>query len=214
MISELSYYMYIPLEFKRIRVSRVTFSLRHLFLYTYSVGSVLSCLLLIHHVHKCSYCGFISPHVYHVSSNHEIISTLDIRWPLVIHNIICTILSAYCLMCFIIAFTEDRDLFSTTTSSTGILRHAMFIYRMTKWYELLDTVFMILRHKRKQISFLHVFHHMSVPIIADYGYTQATWPAFTLIGSMNSFIHVIMYGYYGLTAFYPVRNFWSVNCWS
>ena len=131
----------------------------------------------------------------------------DLRWPLVIHNIICTILSAYCLMCFIIAFTEDRDLFSTTTSSTGILRHAMFIYWMTKWYELLDTVFMILRHKRKQISFLHVFHHMSVPIIADYGYTQATWPAFTLIGSMNSFIHVIMYGYYGLTAFYPVRNF-------
>ena len=91
-------------------------------------------------------------------------------------------------MCFIIAFTEDRDLFSTTTSSTGILRHAMFIYWMTKWYELLDTVFMILRHKRKQISFLHVFHHMSVPIIADYGYTQATWPAFTLIGSMNSFM--------------------------
>ena len=127
----------------------------------------------------------------------------DLRWPLVIHNIICTILSSYCLMCFIIAFTEDRDLFSTTTSSTGILRHAMFIYWMTKWYELLDTVFMILRHKRKQISFLHVFHHMSVPIIADYGYTQATWPAFTLIGSMN----VIMYGYYGLTAFYPVRNF-------
>lgn len=132
---------------------------------------------------------------------------LELRRPLVLHNIICTLLSGYCVAAFAVAFTEDGNPFRTTESEGGTLRHAIFVYWMTKWYELLDTVFMVLRHKKKQISFLHVFHHASVPIIADYGYTQACWPAFILIGIMNSFIHVIMYGYYGLTAFYPVRDF-------
>lgn len=136
----------------------------------------------------------------------KLFKPLDLRWPLVIHNIVCTLLSAYCVAVFAVAFTENGDLFSTTTNE-GTLRHAIFIYWMTKWYELLDTVFMVLRHKKSQISFLHVFHHASVPILADYAYNQACWPAFILIGSMNSFIHVVMYGYYGLTAFYPLRNF-------
>ena len=131
---------------------------------------------------------------------------LNLRWPLVIHNIICTFLSGYCVIVFAIAFTEDSDLFSTTHNE-GTLRHAILVYWMTKWYELLDTVFMVLRHKKNQISFLHVFHHASVPMLADYGYNQACWPAFILIGAMNSFIHVVMYGYYGLTAFYPLRDF-------
>ena len=131
---------------------------------------------------------------------------LDLRWPLVLHNIICTALSAYCVAAFAFAFSEDANFFSTTANE-GTLRHAIFAYWMTKWYELLDTVFMVLRHKKKQISFLHVFHHASVPIIADYGYTQACWPAFIPVGTLNSFIHVIMYGYYGLTAFYPVSDF-------
>ena len=131
---------------------------------------------------------------------------LDLRWPLVLHNIICTVLSGYCMVWFTISFAEDTDIFSTTPNE-GVLKHAIFVYWMTKWYELLDTVFMVLRHKKQQISFLHVFHHASVPLLADYGYSLACWPAFIPLGVLNSFIHVIMYGYYGLTAFYPVRNF-------
>lgn len=131
---------------------------------------------------------------------------LDLRSPLVLHNIICTALSAYCIVCFVAAFSEDSNIFSTK-SKNGVLKHGMFVYWMTKLYELLDTVFMVLRHKKKQISFLHVFHHASVPLIVDYAYNQACWPAFLLVGIMNSSIHIVMYGYYGLTAFYPVRDF-------
>ena len=37
-----------------------------------------------------------------------------------------------------------------------LLKYAMFVYLITKYTELLDTVIMILRHRRRQISFLHV----------------------------------------------------------
>ena len=66
---------------------------------------------------------------------------------------------------------------------------------------------MVLRHKKKQISFLHVFHHFTIVLIADYGYHHAPWPAIIPIGSLNSFVHIVMYGYYGLTAFYPLTEF-------
>jgi len=36
------------------------------------------------------------------------------------------------------------------------VKHAFFVYLITKHLELLDTVFMILRHRQRQITFLHV----------------------------------------------------------
>ena len=48
-------------------------------------------------------------------------------------------------------------------------RLAFRIYFYSKIIELLDTVFMILRHKRRQISFLHVFHHASMVLLCDFG---------------------------------------------
>lgn len=126
--------------------------------------------------------------------------------PLILHNVICTALSAYCVVCFSLAFIEDSDLFSLQPRE-GILKHSIFVYWMTKCYELLDTVFMVLRHKKNQISFLHVFHHATLPLLIDYAYNETCYSGIIVLGVMNSFIHVLMYGYYGLTAFYPLEYF-------
>jgi len=42
------------------------------------------------------------------------------------------------------------------------------MYAFTKLLELMDTVFMILRHKTRQITFLHVFHHSSMLLLVAY----------------------------------------------
>ena len=118
----------------------------------------------------------------------------------------CSALSLYSLSCFLLAFTNNADIFSTQEGGS-ILKHAILVFWMSKWYELLDTVFMILRHKKRQISFLHVFHHSTVPIVADYAYNHAPWPALLPMGALNSFVHVVMYGYYGVTAIYPLKEF-------
>lgn len=81
------------------------------------------------------------------------------------------------------------------------------VYWFSKLYELLDTVFMILRHRVKQISFLHVFHHSTITLLADWAYFISPIPAVVPILVLNSAIHVVMYAYYALTALHPLHNF-------
>ena len=40
------------------------------------------------------------------------------------------------------------------------------LYAYTKYFDLLDTIFMVLRKKERNLSFLHVYHHFLVPILA------------------------------------------------
>ena len=88
-------------------------------------------------------------------------------------------------------------------SSSQVLIPVYRIYWLTKLYELLDTVFMILRHKQRQISFLHVYHHSTMIILSDLVYHIYPYPAFTVYLALNSVVHVVLYAYYGLSALNP-----------
>ena len=43
-----------------------------------------------------------------------------------------------------------------TSKYDPLVTHALWVYHMTKYIELMDTVFMILRHRRRQMTLLHV----------------------------------------------------------
>ena len=105
-------------------------------------------------------------------------------------------------MCgFIYGLYQAKSSFET--SSSQVLIPVYRIYWLTKLYELLDTVFMILRHKQRQISFLHVYHHSSMIILSDLVYHIYPYPAFTVYLALNSVVHVVLYAYYGLSALNP-----------
>lgn len=78
-----------------------------------------------------------------------------------------------------------------------------YLFFLTKLIELLDTVFFVLRKKKDQITFLHVFHHSIVPIFCWVGIKLAPGGPNGFFPLINSFIHVIMYMYYALTTFGP-----------
>ena len=63
---------------------------------------------------------------------------------------------------------------------------------------------MVLRHKLKQMSFLHVFHHMSILLLADNAYHMAPWPPITNDTQLNC--PPFMYTYYGLRAIRPLNE--------
>ncbi|XP_068703406.1 very long chain fatty acid elongase 4-like isoform X2 [Montipora foliosa] len=103
------------------------------------------------------------------------------------------------------------------------LARAIYVYWLSKFVESLETVFFILRKKNNQVSFLHVYHHSVMVVL---GWTASKWlpggiskyfqaplncvlkcqfdTAITFLGAaLNSFVHAVMYVYYGLSAFGP-----------
>ena len=71
-----------------------------------------------------------------------------------VYNFFCSALSLYTVVRFVMLFVNSMDLFDMTSHKS--LEHPLFVYWLTKQIELFDTVLMILRHKDRQISFLHV----------------------------------------------------------
>ncbi|XP_075971071.1 very long chain fatty acid elongase 7-like [Anticarsia gemmatalis] len=77
----------------------------------------------------------------------------------------------------------------------------MHYYLMAKVSELLDTVFFVLRKKDRQLSFLHIYHHTLMIIVTWTALKYEPTIHLLFLGVVNSFIHVIMYAYYGLSSF-------------
>eukprot|EP00741_Cyanophora_paradoxa_P016368 tig00020912_g15803.t1 len=72
----------------------------------------------------------------------------------------------------------------------------VYIFYVSKLYEFMDTVIMILRGKFNQVSFLHVYHHTTIFIIWWYIATHAPGGDAYYSTALNSFIHFVMYSYY------------------
>ncbi|XP_065155414.1 very long chain fatty acid elongase AAEL008004-like [Atheta coriaria] len=80
---------------------------------------------------------------------------------------------------------------------------AVYFYFICKLTELLDTVFFVLRKKMNQVSFLHLYHHSLMPVCAWVGAKFLPGGHGTLLGLINSFIHIIMYSYYLVASLGP-----------
>ncbi|XP_050393077.1 elongation of very long chain fatty acids protein 1 [Patella vulgata] len=128
-------------------------------------------------------------------------SRLNLRPFLILHNFGCCLVSLITLCGFLYGVYLSGSIYSKTPSS--FLKLCFWLYWTTKNVELLDTVFMILRHRSRQISFLHVYHHSSMLLLSNIAYNSYYWPAIASILALNSFVHVVLYLYYGLSALRP-----------
>ncbi|XP_055609392.1 elongation of very long chain fatty acids protein AAEL008004-like [Uranotaenia lowii] len=105
-------------------------------------------------------------------------------------------------------FSDDYDWIcepvnQKVSPSRQTLIYMTYLYFLTKIMDLLDTVFFVLRKKNNQITFLHTYHHAGM-VFATYIFTKfVSGSHATLLGLINSMVHVIMYFYYFLTSFRP-----------
>ena len=71
--------------------------------------------------------------------------------------------------------------------------YIVYLFCLSKFPEMVDTFFIVLR--KKQLTFLHVFHHLSVALycwsVLYYPTPLGYWFAL-----MNTFVHGVMYGYF------------------
>jgi len=85
-----------------------------------------------------------------------------------------------------------------STALDGPIGFWIYIFHLSKYYELLDTVLLVV--KRKPLIFLHVYHHL-VMVSATWFMLSDRW----LVGAwwcvlVNSLVHTFMYYYYYIAA--------------
>lgn len=122
-----------------------------------------------------------------------------------IYNLAMVLLSGYMFTRGVmLAYQNHPGTVFCVPMAKGDAGHEMaqlvWIFTYSKVIEFLDTFFMVMEGRMRQVSFLHVYHHVS---ILSYWFV-ISWLApgsdayFSLAG--NSLIHVMMYGYYFLSS--------------
>jgi len=88
--------------------------------------------------------------------------------------------------------------------NTGPLYFWLYVFAISKFYELLDTV--VLAFRKGRITFLHVYHHA---ITAFLCFWCMYWdlPNQWVGTSLNAFVHIPMYAYY-LGSMLEWKNMW------
>ncbi|XP_034946031.1 elongation of very long chain fatty acids protein AAEL008004-like [Chelonus insularis] len=76
-------------------------------------------------------------------------------------------------------------------------------YFISKFTEFWDTFFFVLRKKNNQITTLHVIHHGIMPMSTWVGVKFLPGGHASFFGLLNTFVHIVMYGYYYLAALGP-----------
>ncbi|XP_050400450.1 elongation of very long chain fatty acids protein 7 [Patella vulgata] len=134
---------------------------------------------------------------------------MDLKNLLLVYNFSMVILSGYIFVEFLLSGwgtgysygCQPVD-YSNTPKAMRMVRVCWLFY-FSKFIELLDTVFFLLRKKFNQVSFLHVFHHGVMPFSWWFGVKFAAGGFGTFHALLNSFIHFLMYTYYGVAALGP-----------
>nr|CAH8867420.1 unnamed protein product [Trichobilharzia regenti] len=94
---------------------------------------------------------------------------------------------------------------------TDKLVYLGYLFFISKFIEMMDTVFFLCRGKVDQVTFLHVFHHASMPPSVWWGLKYAPGGLIYMFPLVNSFVHILMYTYYGLAAIGVYHLLWWKN---
>eukprot|EP00250_Pteridium_aquilinum_P010721 c19587_g2_i1 orf=1-555(-) len=85
----------------------------------------------------------------------------------ILHNLFCLSLSLY--MSLGIAFRAFQLNYSLWGNAydpkEDKMAHFIYLFYMSKYVEFMDTIIMLLKRNLRQVSVLHVYHHMSVALI-------------------------------------------------
>ncbi|KAF3842170.1 hypothetical protein F7725_024121, partial [Dissostichus mawsoni] len=144
------------------------------------------------------------------------------RGLLVLYNLGLTLLSFYMFYELVTAVWHGgynfycQDTHSAQEVDNKIIK-VLWWYYFSKLIEFMDTFFFILRKNNHQITFLHIYHHASMLNIwwfvmnwVPCGHCECfntTLPSTYFGASLNSFVHVVMYSYYGLSAIPAMRPY-------
>lgn len=133
----------------------------------------------------------------------------NLRNTLVFYNFIQTIFSAWIFYEYLMSGWWGSYSFKCQpvdySYSPVALRMAQtcWWYYFSKFTEFFDTLFFLLRKKNSHVSTLHVIHHGCMPFSVWMGLKFAPGGHSTFFALLNTFVHIIMYFYYMISALGP-----------
>jgi len=129
---------------------------------------------------------------------------LSVKPFMIVHNIFLSVASLVLLVLITSIIGKafvDNDLFyvlcSPELGKIGELEFYYYINYLLKYYELLDTVFLVVN--KKPLDFLHVYHHSATLVLCYtqlWGNNTVQWLPITA----NLIVHTVMYYYYAQVA--------------
>ena len=137
--------------------------------------------------------------------------------PLILfYNFLTVLLNLYIAMeLWITLKTRSKDFYWTCESvdysnewSAVRIANALWWYYASKCFEMLDSVFFILRKKEEQLTFLHIYHHSTMFGLWWIGVKFVAGGSAFPGAMLNSAVHVIMYAYYFIAALGPAYRRW------
>jgi len=162
-----------------------------------------------------SYVAFVKVIGPHLMKNRK---PFDIRWLMVAYNFSMVGVSTYLFWKLgIHGWFGKYDYrcqpvdYSDSDDAIGMADVAWWYY-ISKFVEFADTIFFVLRKKYSHVSNLHVIHHGIMPMSVWWGVKFTPGGHSTFFAFINSFVHILMYIYYGLAAIGPHMNkylFWK-----
>ncbi|EGG24799.1 long chain fatty acid elongase [Cavenderia fasciculata] len=116
----------------------------------------------------------------------------------VVHNLFLSGLSLVMLLGMMIPLltneaTQGLEHLVCKPTTAGRTEFWYYIFYLSKVYEFLDTVFLVLR--KKKLIFLHVYHHFITYWLCWANLRENTSVQWADI-SINCFVHIVMYYYY------------------
>jgi elongation of very long chain fatty acids protein 4 len=130
----------------------------------------------------------------------------DLRRVIQLYNLICVALAGYVVVGIVQYKLGNPGTFVCNPIDTGNekgdhLAFVIWVYYAQKYFELLDTFFFILRQRWRQLSFLHVYHHVSIPMVTAFFLAfDVNADSVVTAAVLNSSVHVLMYSHYFLSS--------------
>jgi hypothetical protein len=103
--------------------------------------------------------------------------------------------NGYSFICQPVDYSDNEDALQLITMG--------YCFYISKFIDFLDTIFFIMRKKNNQITFLHVFHHASIPLTVWIVFRYIPGGQASFLPTFNSLVHFIMYFYYLMAAMGP-----------
>merc|ERR1712167_407455 len=93
------------------------------------------------------------------------------------------------------------------TESSGPLYWWSYIYYVSKYYELLDTMLQLTKSGRPPFFFMHTYHH-SIVVVMSWLWLEYAMSLQFIAVLFNVFVHTVMYLYFALAA-RGIRPWWK-----